>query len=223
MMPEVVMFRQLACILILAAALPLAAAPSFDSEMRIGVPGNGNWEVGLYDSPGGSLVSKGQYDWISGVPLAWKLDYNAATGALTYFYNLSGGTYRSSIKETVLNSDSLNALQLWVATEDKVKKGNSISVSKLVLVTNKESYTLPGLSVSGPGQLQQTYFGVPVTGDFTLTGLTTMLFDSPRPTQSSLTFHIQSGTLAVPEPATILSLCGMFALLAARGARKKAA
>lgn len=202
-----------------------ALTPDFDLELRAGRPRNADWEAGLR-IPSGNPVSQGNQEWVSGTPLHWKLDYDQSMSKVTFFWGLDGNTpdaYLNSIDANVVLSDK-NSLKLWTKNSSRIGTNGSM-VTDLISFSNGGSPSnLPSLSVVGPNQFEEYIIPQDISGSFTIRGRTTLTWEGSQPTGSHAQLHITTGehvgTVAVPEPSTII-LIGASAAIAGKLRRRK--
>jgi len=200
------------------AILPIGAIPSnIDAQGRIGIPGAGDWELGLLDQSGGPLT-QGEYNWNSGSLVAWELSFNSSSNTLTWLWDV-GGAQQQSLSTTV-STGLDNGIRVWAKTSNQVEAGESVVVTDLLLTTGSSAESGSDVIASGPSQFVDFVFSTPVSGDFTLSGKSAMTWVNSPPTRSHMQFHINDMNLAVPEPGTLLILSsGLSLALAAKRRR----
>jgi len=191
--------------------------PNFQLQGRIGNPGRGQWEIGTYK--GDKLIETGQYRWKNRKAMAWQVDYTATSNTLTWLWDIGGHDpqkYKMTLSEGINNG-----IQVYVNTTRPVLDPESIAVTDLVLTTASGSEFGEDLFASGSYDYDQFTFGTNITGDFTLTGKTTLSWLDSGPKKDRVEFRILDVSVAVPEPATLLILGGGLALTYVSRKRKK--
>lgn len=204
-------------LLALLNVLPLAALPDFGAQSRIGVPGPGDWELGLFDS--GSLQRTGQYVWTSGRPVDWSIAWDSATRNMTYIWGV--GT-ASPVTLAITNSaDTKKYLKLWASTSSSVNSSASILMTNLVLKTDTLASNLPDIFVRGASQLAEYTYPIPLADSFVITGSTTMSWTGAQPTRSNMqTWVASTDAVPTPEPTTLTILMGALASALMYGKRR---
>lgn len=196
--------------------------PDFQLKIRAGRPTN-NWETRLR-GPGNN--TNGQYDWISGNPLYWKLDYNSTTSTITFFWDLDNNTPNAYLNSININAvlSNRNSLRLWTRNNQAIGTNGSLVTDMLSLTNGGSTTSLPSLSVVGPSQTEVYFIPQNITDSFMLTGRTTLTWEGTQPRNNQAQFTISDANtnvpVSVPEPSTFI-LIGASAALARRLRRRK--
>ncbi len=196
------MKKILIIILSLVLSTPLLSLPDFGAQSRIGIPGAGDWELGLFKN--GSLNQTDQYSWVSGSPVNWSVSWNSTTQNLSYIWGVGSGSPETL--STTAAQSAKDYLKIWISNSN-VDPLESILMSNVVLTTGMISQSLPNLFVQGPNQLAEFTFPIPLVDSFVITGQTTMTWTGGRPTRSNMQAWVSStGSVPVPEPTSVVLL-----------------
>jgi hypothetical protein len=180
---------------------------AFVAEGRIGNNAmNGTHELNFHGiNPANPTATSDQADfvWDNGTETDFELTYNALTGAVTYTVN--GTTLNATANDNAVNDIFLRVRATQADT--------SILLDNLFLdgeaIGDSLSVTGGGAWAEGMEYLRISDF----TGDFKLTGTSTMTWGDTRPNNSNLAYQIKVGTAdggsepePVPEPVSSLGL-----------------
>ncbi len=169
---------------------------------------NGTQEIDLLDSANNNTpVAQLQKKWTSGKAVDFKLEYK--NSIVTYI--VDGQTISS-------NKFSGKVSDIFFRTRAADK--SSMSLSNLMFSDSKTAnLALGSLSSAGAGSSDIDYLQLgKISGDFTLTGKSTMTWTGTAPSNSALAYQIKVGTTPkkeVPEPAAAgaLMLVGIAGLV----------
>ncbi len=169
----------------------------FVAQVRSGRPGAADYEAGLHVPPNftnvGPVGTAGQISWVSGVAVPFTLTRMGAT------VTFQTGTYNQSWTDPMVDDVNLFAFR---ARADRV--GSSTLVDNLVFNGQSLGQKLNPIGANG---VEIVVFSA-VTGNFTLTGTTTLAWTGALPTGSRLGFQLKAMIdNEVPESKTLL-LCG---------------
>ncbi len=188
--------------------------------------GSGGGQKELFLRPGGGA----QYDWANGAPVAWSLAYDSVTDMLTYA--VDGVTIE---REIVASPDDV-----FIVTH--AWKDATMTVGDLVFNGSAIDGSSEAAGAGGSDVLWLTGFDGALGETYTLTGLTTMSWDSGAPQKAMLRFTMDffndvSGLIDLPPtggadpplqrelavvpapPAFILAAMGVFGFVAMRRRR----
>ncbi|MEO1593108.1 MAG: choice-of-anchor W domain-containing protein [Cyanobacteria bacterium J06632_22] len=188
-----------------------------ESRWGSGTVGGATFELDIHqiDENGGFVNDdQAEFDWVSGEAVDFSLMFDGMT--LTY-------TVGNQVLSTTTTDNSFSEIYLRAAAR---KEGSSILLSNLNLIDETNSGALTNLDSScsngnGCGFFDAKYLHIThLTGAFTLTGQSTMVWDPNHlPRNSNLAYQIKlvPGTdTSTPEPTALMGL----GLISALGIRK---
>ncbi|MDB9315466.1 PEP-CTERM sorting domain-containing protein, partial [Spirulina sp. CS-785/01] len=192
------------------------------AETRIGRVGD--HEINIHDSANdaNNRVQANYDDWVSGEAVDFSLTFDSLNNLLTY--TVAG----VEVSKSEISQDSFS--DLYIRSSARVD-GASMVVDNLYLEDSTMASAINDISSAacvgsvGCGYFDADYLHIAdITGDFTLTGQSTMSWaDGSKPKNSQLAYQIKlvegdNTTESVPEPATLslLSLGAFGVILRSR-------
>lgn len=187
---------------------------AFVAEGRIGNnASNGTHELnfhGINENNETQTSDEENFTWTNGLVTAFKLTYNAATRRVSY---LVGGL----LLEATANDNAVS--DIFIRTRATVA-GSSIKIANLLLNGSAIPNTLLVNGGSSWAQGMEYLRISGITGNFELSGTSTMTWGDTTPRNSNLAYQVKVGS--VPEPTTMLGMAlGASGLAAMRKRRRK--
>jgi hypothetical protein len=186
----------------------LPANERFVAQARGGIPGAGDYEIGLHTPPGFTNNSPlaGDSQWIWGNPIDGFITTGFTLGRTGNSVTFNMGNYSATYSDIALTD--LNALGFRTRSDSGANYlPNSTSVTNLLLDGNPLGTSL----FSQNGALDFIVIEG-LVGNFSLTGDATLAWQNDFPTRSRIGFQIKGLNMnlpvvpevPVPEPATLL-------------------
>lgn len=175
----------------------------FVAQGRIGLPGSGDYEIGLHGLPnftnaGPIPGGSSQWNWVNGATVPFELSRSGE--AVTF----KMGAYAAS-----LDDGSANLLAIrW-----RVAPNSSLVLTDLSWGGSSGIGGISSIEISGESSSVVGYWAFNnVEDDFVFTGNATLGWSGTMPTRSNLAFQIKGFEVSqpVPEPSTMFLLGGGF-------------